>query len=460
MDLFEAPSQFSGVKKTTYIDYRPLAVPQHGCPVEFHIQGNSPHYIDLRRTRLLAKWHLAENNGDTLAAEATVVNLAHHAMWSDIQLSLQHKTLHSVGVLYPYKAYLETLLTTSEDCKKSQLTSEFWYSDSPYTFNRLDQGIPQTDSSDRPQTESGNRQPQGDKDTSARSGRASGDSSKTARDTSTVKDFVNEGYLQRYKLTAGGALCDTAGPLLLDLCQQSRPIINGVDIHVKLWPAKDTFVIMTERANKVKLVLDDITLRVCKLEIDEETRKEHESRLRHTPSKYPMQKTVMKTYTLPHDIFQINIEDMYQGLVPNQLIVGIVNSASFDGDYARNPFEFQHNNATSAAFYVDGESVPGPPMICDFRTKHQTFTNVYDALFSVINQDRCDFGNGISQSDFRGGTTLFAFKIADSTKRSAKGHTRLVIQLKDKLKQTAILVTYATFPSMLEIDSHRNIKEE
>ena len=440
-DLFSVPSDASESVRHLYVDYRPLAAPHKNSPIEFYIPGNSPLYVDLRRTRLATKWHIEEADGTALETTDTVaaINLAHHTMWEDIQLSLQHKQIHSCGPLYAYKAYVETLLTSGVDCKETQLSSEFWFSDTPASFNRLktqaDTPVP---TSNEDKTDDESPVPSIEKSTD-----------------------LNEGFIDREKLTHGGLACDTEGPLHLDICQQTRPIINGVDIHIKLWPSKPSFSLMSgDELKKYEIVIDEIYLRVCKVEMKKSVLDKNESHIRRTMAKYPMQRTVMKAYNIAAGLSSFTVENPYQGSIPNKLLVFMVRGSAVDGSYTDNPLYFRHTYMNNIAFYVEGESVPAPPQRPEFGLGSQIYTSSYDALFTLLGQERCDFGNGLTHTAYSRGYTIFAFDVAGHNKmKQPDGHSRIELHFKKKLVKAMTMFTYAVFPSVLEIDKDRQVHE-
>ena len=67
-------------------------------------------------------------DGELLDATAEVapVNFWLHALFSQIDMTLKDTTSNNT---YPYKAYIETLLTFGTESKQSQLTASMWYKD-------------------------------------------------------------------------------------------------------------------------------------------------------------------------------------------------------------------------------------------------------------------------------------------------------------------------------------------
>ena len=49
-------------------------------------------------------------------------------------------------------------------------------------------------------------------------------------------------------------------------------------------------------------------------------------------------------------------------LVPNKVIVGLVSSAAYSGDYSKSPLYFQTYDCSSMGLYIDGQSYPAQPL--------------------------------------------------------------------------------------------------
>lgn len=75
----------------------------------------------------------------------------------------------------------------------------------------------------------------------------------------------------------------------------------------------------------------------------------------------------------------MNIDDVFQGDIPESLVVGLVSSRAYSGDYTLNPYNFQHFNCNFAAFYVDGKSVPTNPKEPNYSKG--TYISAYLSLF-------------------------------------------------------------------------------
>ena len=67
-----------------------------------------------------------DSKGAPIAADAIVgiVNQILHSMWSQVDLTLQHTTIKSLGLYYAYKAIIDKILNSSidDDNRKDRLS--------------------------------------------------------------------------------------------------------------------------------------------------------------------------------------------------------------------------------------------------------------------------------------------------------------------------------------------------
>ena len=129
LDLFTVPPTNISMVKGTMIESLPISTLGDG-PVEFHINSDEE-YIDLGRTVLYVKAKIVKKDKSNLGDDTKVgpVNLWLHSLFFQIDIQLNGKLVTSSINTYPYKAYLETLLSYWSDAKESQLSSELWYLD-------------------------------------------------------------------------------------------------------------------------------------------------------------------------------------------------------------------------------------------------------------------------------------------------------------------------------------------
>ena len=117
-----------------------------------------------------------------------------HALWSQCDLFLNGVLVSQSLNTYPFKAYVETLLSFGEEAKKSQLSCSFWYQDTASRFDSFTN--------------------------------------------------ANKGFQKRKNVAAGSKELDMIGKLHLDLCLRNRYLLSGVEVKLWLNRSKDAFFLV------------------------------------------------------------------------------------------------------------------------------------------------------------------------------------------------------------------------
>ena len=100
---------------------------------EFAVSGPGHNYIGFANDYLFVEAQIvntdcSDSDPDT---EVGPVNLWMHSLFSDVSVSLNGKLVSPPTRMYPYRAYIETLLSYGPVAKESQLTGLMWYKDTP-----------------------------------------------------------------------------------------------------------------------------------------------------------------------------------------------------------------------------------------------------------------------------------------------------------------------------------------
>ena len=94
------------------------------APIEFEIKGQGDEYLDLSQSFLQVVCKFTKGDGADLSgggSTSTPVNNILHSLFSEIDVSLNGKVETPGTDTYPYKAYLEKLLSYSPDTLKTQM---------------------------------------------------------------------------------------------------------------------------------------------------------------------------------------------------------------------------------------------------------------------------------------------------------------------------------------------------
>lgn len=87
----------------------------------------------------------------------------------------------------------------------------------------------------------------------------------------------------------------------------------------------------------------------------------------------------------------------------------MVDNATMTGNYAKNPFNFKHNNLSKLSLNVNGNDFPHEALSLD--TDNGTYMGAFHSLFTSIDKPVYKTGNNISRTDWPGGYALIAYDL-------------------------------------------------
>ena len=410
------PPTQTAIERSQWVEFRPLTTVSDRGPIEFVIPGSGKDYCDLSETYLLVTAKITKPDGTSLQhgteespgpdAGIGPVNLWLHSLFSQVDLSLNERLVTPSMNTYPYRAYIETLLSYGSAAKNSYLTAALWY--------KIEAGhMEDTDS--------------------------------------------NSGFVDRWEWLHNSKDCVLFGRPHLDLCFQDQLILNGVDMKMRLVRSKDAFSLM----GAGKVVITDAALLVRKLKLNPAVQLPHIKALDRGTAKYPIQRVETKVFSIPQGNMSVTQENLFCGQLPKRLVIGCIDNEAFNCSTSKNPFNFKHNDLNFLALYLDGNQIPSKPYTSDFD--NDTEIRSYISLFSGTGQMNTDEDNHISRKEYGEGYTLFAFNLspdshtADDFQLIKQGSLQLEMHFKNALSTTINVVVYAEFDNIIQVDKARNI---
>lgn len=421
LDLFSLPPTQTAVSNMYYDEQRSTSQLTGNAPIEFTIAAqNSLEYVDLKRSKLYLRVRIKHANGSFLKATEYVgpVNLFLQSLFSQVDVTIQNKLVTSTTTHYPYKSMIQTLLSYGSDAKKSQLTTQLWIKDKTGHYDDCD-----------------------------------------------VKNGTNASLYNRSLYLSESQTCDLEGPLLHDLFNLDRYILNGVAINVKLYRSRPEFCLLTNEANpNFEVVIEDIALNVCKLQVNPSVITAHAEKLKSTNAKYPFTRTEVRLISIPGGSLSFNYNNLFNGLRPTRVVIGFVDSAAAAGSYTLNPFNFQHFNLSQLALKLNQVPVTGNIMQLNYDTKGRATLPAFTSMFEVTNKWMRDSGNSLNRDDIAGGNAFYCFDVEPNF--SDEGHYLNLLKqgtcsieavFKKPLKKATACVVYAEYPSYFEINLERGI---
>ena len=307
-------------------------------PVEFQIEP-SMDYTDLSRSFFSFKIRLQTGAGADLDAAHDIFpapNLMH--------TMIQQPSIWVNGVLiteqtdtYAYKAYLETILNYSQEDTKTFLKNAGFYPalDFPpaVTANILNIG--------------------------ANGGLGHDDLQGLS---SEAQAAVRRGLALRAHCAGGNEVILT-GRLFADIFNINKLLVPGVHLRIKLDLNKPNFFMIGQGANaNVRLTQEDlkVTFHMCHVKVRHDLYNTVvQDRLKNRKVvMYPTVRSEIRVFSIPTGQQVFEETDIFKGRIPNRVVVGMVHSDAYHGNYTRNPFCFEKFGATKVSQIVRGEEYP------------------------------------------------------------------------------------------------------
>jgi len=409
LDLFSTRTYQNEVFGAEFITIRAITNLENG-PIEFMIR-ESREYFDLSETTLSLKLRVA--NADNSAIEAgsgvddvALVNNAMHSIFSDAQVMLNGKPVEGVADgLYPYRAYIANLFKFSKEAQVQQLFSEGFVRD----------------------------------------------------DFASMDTVSNAGFVARKGWTAEGISKVFYGKLNCGIFKQSRLLVPGVDFMLRLERAKDSFAIFsTNNSVKPKVVIQEATLHLLAVKTNPAIMELHAVNLaRGYPCIYEFNKAEIDTIPIREKTTNEVKDDLFHGRIPNYLVMFLVSSRAFHGDYSLNPFNFKHYGIKSLLLTRDSENMPYERFRPDFATG-----NCLREFMSLYQSNDLMGKNAIlpiSYDEFRSGYTTFQWNLTDNRRTGVnagpnqRGNLKLDITFSKETDEAMVVVLYGLFESTVQV---------
>jgi hypothetical protein len=418
LDLFAVPPTQTSVENGEYIVYRPQNPLSTEAPIEFTVTGSSEQYIDLAHTMLYLTAKISREvkrpgaaGEEPVSFKVAPVNNWLHSMFSQVDVYLNKVCVSPPSNCYNYRAYIENLLNYDSGAKRSHLQTSFWYKDSPGEMDFADNG----------------------------------------------------GCETRETLSANTKIVEMFSNVHVDLFNQDKYLLNGVELGLKFIPARASFHLMSdEAAPKFKFEITNAELYVRKMQINPAIKNGISLGLLTSPAKYPITRVDIKQLTLPSPIQSKTIDNLYMGQIPKRCIIGMVKNTAFNGTYKTNPFNFEHFNLNYLAVYVDSTQILSRPFTPDFT--RGLYAREYHSLFSGCGIHYSDHGNDVEYDDYSKGFFLTCFDLTNDLSShspvwnaSKNGSLRIELRFEQPLTESVTVIVFAEFDNLIEIDKNRQI---
>lgn len=419
LDLFLVPPTQVQVESTKWLEIQPTHAVTHAGPYMFHLPSD-PQYIDLAKNFIMFEARIMKDDATELAATDQVapINCIAKTFFKQVILSMNNTEVSNSSDKYAYRSYLETHLNYSPDVKANQLLICGYSADMP--------------------TNDGNN---------------------------NVDSSTQDGFVSRARIFKRSQWVQIAGSLHIDIVNQDRYIINNLDLRLQLDRNSDKFCLLCHdhptmepvlQVRNMKLYMQQVTLTGSVNLAIERTLTSH-------TAKYPLNRIIIKALHINPGAREASENQLFQGVIPSRIIVGLVETGALQGAYNRNPFNFQHFKVTEASVTAGGNTYPYFPLTTDYPNNFymRAYLTFYDAL-GYAHQDRTC---GIDPRMFKFGNCFYVFDLSNDTETNG-GHFNLLregtVSVNLKFAEPVPVggldaICYSETPGMLEITRERNV---
>lgn len=345
--------------------YQPIATIQPGAPIEFLVKSSTQLFLDLNNSRIAVTLRIKKSDGTNLPADTKTapVNLLLHSLFSEMTMEFNNKVVTDPSSLYPYRAYMETLLNYGSDMQKYKLLTEGWVMDTEKKFDEV-----------------------------------AGDD--------------NKGFVERKKMAADSVEVELIGRPHLDLFQQEKLIPPGVDVTLKLLPNSDKFCLMSGDAQaNHKIEIKTARLIVHKKQLKPAAALALRQTVQEQSFQIPYVRVLMKHHVIPANSQKVALDNIFSGQLPDLCVVGLVADDAHAGSYTKNPFHFQHFKLKGIELLRNGTKVPRYGYSPDFTGRG--FYKDYLTFQEQLGYDTGDRCVNLTPDQWANGSTLYAFKLTD-----------------------------------------------
>ena len=296
--------------------FAPLASIAEGAPIEFLVKGADQLYLDLNDSRLHLRVKMTKADGTNMtAATGAIINLPLHSLFREVSVELNGRSVSDPNQMYPYRAYLETLLNYSKETQETRLLCEGWVCD---TANQL---------------------------------------------AVTAAGGDNRGLATRATMFAESKTVELVGRPHVDLFQQDRLIPPGVNLHIKFVPAPNNFVCKlvdpgNQQQENFKVKILHAALVIHTKQLTDVAELAHREILLTRNMKFPYTRVQVKHLSIPANQTSYAFDNVFTGALPDLVVIGLVDDADSAGGYQRQPFNFQTFGVNRIALMRNGTAVP------------------------------------------------------------------------------------------------------
>ena len=377
-------------------------IPSNGMsaePYEFLFSATDDYFVDLNSVTMHAQVQVTKADGTALPAATDdcwpVDNLL-SSLWKTVEVKFNHVTMHpETSSQHGYRAQMEYLLSIENSTKNSYVTA--WFG----------------------QTEAQRK--------------------------------------ARFKGRQAGVI-DLCGPIAIDCLRTNTHLAPNNCLSLTFHRNTDKFLLLrgSDSTENYKLKILDVHLRCNRIRLVPAVKQRVLSGLKGSGQNYRLSHTVVNDYPVKEGSKAVSIRLHQGGPLPNQVVVGMVLTSAFTGEYGSDPYKFEHFNMDMGYLRVNGMRMPQDPLTPDFANGHYARELLH--LYQNTGKFRVNGGNSITEADFIARSFLLPFDLTPDQCNNAHAHAsrtgtmELELSFSEALAKGITVVVLSVSNQVMQLD--------
>lgn len=374
--FFQPEFVADAVESTIMEDHLPIgfSATNQGNPIRFYIRG-SEMWIDLEKSYFEIEGKIEGVDAATVPVAAhtstsfSLTNNFLHNLFNSIHINVNESPVTFSNDNYPYIAYIQNLYNYPSDYQDTIGDVYLWKKDTAGHMN------------------------------------ASGRNITTNRGAAERSFWVTDQDKVR-------GIMKLHSPLMMI----TPYLLSFLDLDIVMNRTENAqFYFMSAAGSTFTFRLDSIVFRVRKAKlvpsfvegVEQMLHKQKES------ITYPLRDCRVTTKTYSGYGADIIEDNLFHGVLPTRIVIGIVSNNAYKGDFRENPFNFVHKNIKEIGIFLNGTAHPIPMTQMDFATK--ATHNIYHLMLEAMQAAKPQPGQSsvcITKKEFDEGFTLFNFDMS------------------------------------------------
>ena len=411
-------------------------IDEQSTVIEFVVPRDNECSFILNQSRLSGYFIVTTDSGETgeglAATAADYLSIANHyaaCLFKQIEVYLNGTQVCdlSMGDSYPYKMYIQSLLSYNSLVKNSYLETEGYTPEMP-----IECGI-------------------------------------VNYNPGVVTIATHPGLFNRKSKITGKKKVYFNTRIGADIFYTDRFLPPNVDIKIKLIRHHKSFGLLytksqvAEAPNKhdFKILLKNLKLHMRKVLPTMAERDRYQARMLKTPCYLPYQATRMRQFTIPSGISSYIAANVVTGILPKKVIFCMISTHITTNNRAYNPFNFQHNNLTGFNLKRNGQNVF--PRALEMDIDNGNYVDMYRHMYENLGVGHGNQSFGVNMDHFLHGKFFLVADLNPDRCNSyhvhpdVYGNLDVELTFKANLTEAVTLLAYMIYNSGIKIDQFQQV---